>query len=521
MRPQVQEEVYGATIDLDLEPPELIEGDLVELTIPGRAIRHFDGQFAWRSVILSQDTWLWTYREHRPSEGVGVVRAYLYLGPDAIRETVVGLATTGSSYAVSRALRYLGEEVAAFRAEDASDPLTLFHGRPPLDITGELVIARDEFFPYSVRSLRAIVPTFVVESVFGGIGGVVETYLAYQDLKILARRPADLDYIYYSLATGGPRWGDERVQLIELIRSIDDEWPQPSYVSDWLDRELRAGPEYVTCIGRLISDDWGSWWNEDAGRPLIYGHQLTEYYQAIGQAPYRFEDEFDDEGWEREDDEELWEPDWVDPDRTERVPIRHLGTWLAEGLFLWTVILRDERPERTHDLEGVGHLLADRAYDLEIGLTLAGASKSWWKRELLARAIVNQQVARRSGGRTSWSHLVYGPPHPSLYPREACRFGLPTFVIGQTYESVNRLSRAVDHTLYVLWEGLAPRFKEVYYAICVRWGPPSKETLNDILDVTNWVDCLRPIDLIRYCRRRAEIDYEGLEEARFLFEAAA
>ncbi|GBG65755.1 hypothetical protein CBR_g52347 [Chara braunii] len=220
-----------------------------------------------------------------------------------------------TSDTVSRALRYLGEEVAAFRAEDASDPLTLFHGRPPLDITGELVIARDEFFPYSVRSLRAIVPTFVVESVFGGIGGVVERYLAYQDLKILVRRPTDLDYIYYSLATGGPRWGDERVQRIELIRSIDDEWPQSSCVWDWLDRELRAGPEYVTCIGRLFSDDWGTWWSEDVGRPLIYDHQLTEYYQAIGQAPYRVEDEFDDEGWEREDDEELWEPDWVDPER--------------------------------------------------------------------------------------------------------------------------------------------------------------------------------------------------------------
>ncbi|GBG82732.1 hypothetical protein CBR_g36261 [Chara braunii] len=314
MWPRVQVEVYGATIDRDLEPPELIEGDLVELTIPGRSIRHADGQFAWRSIILSEDMWLWTYREHRPGQGVGVVKAYLYLGPGAVKEVVVGLATTGTSDAVSRALRYLGNEVAAFRAEDSSDPLTLFHGRPPLDITGELVIARDGFFPYSVRSLREIVPTFVVESVFGGIGGVVETYLAYQDLKILARRPADLDYIYYSLATGGPRWGDERVQLIELIRSIDDEWPQSPCVWDWLDRELRAGPEYVTCIGRLFSDDWGSWWSEDAGRPLIYGHQLTEYYQAIGQAPYRVEDESDDEGWEREDDEELWEPDWVDPE---------------------------------------------------------------------------------------------------------------------------------------------------------------------------------------------------------------
>ncbi|GBG75078.1 hypothetical protein CBR_g19591 [Chara braunii] len=220
----------------------------------------------------------------------------------------------GHAQHISRPLRYLGEKVAAFRAEDVSDPLTLFHGRPPLDITGELVVARDGFFPYGVRSLRAIVPTFVVESVIGGIGGVVETYLAYQDLKILARRPADLDYIYYSLAIGGPRWGDERVQLIELIRSIDDEWPQSSCAWDWLDRELRAGPEYVNRIGRLFSDDWGSWWSEDAGRPLIYGHQLTEYYQAIGQAPYRVEDEFDDEGWEREDDEELWEPDWVDPE---------------------------------------------------------------------------------------------------------------------------------------------------------------------------------------------------------------
>ncbi|GBG92805.1 hypothetical protein CBR_g57270 [Chara braunii] len=314
MWPRVQVEVYGATIDWDLEPPELIKGDLVELTIPGRNIRHADGQFAWRSIILSEDVWLWTYREHRPGQGVGVVRAYLYLGPGAVREAVVGLATTGTSDAVSRALCYLGEEVAAFQAEDPSDPLTLFHRRPPLVITGELVVARDGFFPYSVRSLRAIVLTFVVESVFGGIGGMVETYLAYQDLKILARRPADLGYIYYSLATGGPRWGDERVQLIELIRSIDDEWPQSPCFWDWLDRELREGAEYVTCIGRLFSDDWGSWWSEDAGRPLIYGHQLTEYYQAIGQAPYRVEDKFDDEGWEREDDEELCEPDWVDPE---------------------------------------------------------------------------------------------------------------------------------------------------------------------------------------------------------------
>ncbi|GBG89918.1 hypothetical protein CBR_g49768 [Chara braunii] len=159
MWPRVQVEVYGATIDWDLDPPELIEGDLVELTIPGRSIRHADGQFAWRSIILSEDVWLWMYREHRSGQGVGVVRAYLYLGPGAAKEVVVGLATIGSSDAVSRALRYLGEEVAAFRAEDASDPLTLFHGRPPLDITGELVIARDEFFPYSVRSLRAIIPT--------------------------------------------------------------------------------------------------------------------------------------------------------------------------------------------------------------------------------------------------------------------------------------------------------------------------------------------------------------------------
>ncbi|GBG92631.1 hypothetical protein CBR_g56535 [Chara braunii] len=234
--------------------------------------------------------------------------------PAAIREAVVGLVTTGTSGTVSRALRYLEEEVAAFRAEDSCDPLTLFHGRPPLDISGGLAIARDGFFPYSVRSLRAILPAFVVESVFGGIGGVVETYLAYQDLKILARSTTDLTYIYYSLATGRLRWGDERVQLIELIRSIDDEWPQLPCVWDWLDRELRAGPEYVTCIGRLFSDDEESGWAEDAERPLIYGHQLAQYYQGIGQAPYGVEDEFDDGGWEREDDENVWEPDWIDPE---------------------------------------------------------------------------------------------------------------------------------------------------------------------------------------------------------------
>ncbi|GBG62642.1 hypothetical protein CBR_g31660 [Chara braunii] len=314
MWPQAQVEVYEATIDRNWKPPELIEGDLVELTIPGRSVRYVDDQFAWRSIVLSADVWLWTHREQQPGQGVGVVRAYLFLGPNAVREAVVGLATTGTSGAISRALRYLRDEVAAFRAEDSSDPLTLFHGRPPLDITGELVVARDRFFPYSVRSLRAIVPAFVVESVFGGIGGVVEAYLAYQDLKILARRPDDLDYIYYSLATGGPRRGDERVQLIELIWLIDDERPQSPYVWDWLDRELCAGPEYVTCIGRLFSDDWGSWWSEDAGRPLIYGHQLAEYYQAIGQASYHVEDEFDDEGWERDDDEDAWELDWVDPE---------------------------------------------------------------------------------------------------------------------------------------------------------------------------------------------------------------
>ncbi|GBG90938.1 hypothetical protein CBR_g51542 [Chara braunii] len=307
MWPQAQVEVYEASSAWDVEPPELIEGDLVELTIPARSARYIDGQFAWRSIVLSADVWLWTHREHWPGQGVGVVRVYLYLGLDAVKEAALSLATTGTSDAVSRALRYLRDEVAVFRVEDSSDPLTLFHGRPPLDITSEFVIARDQFFPYSVSSLRAIAPAFVVESIFGCIGGVVEAYLAYQDLEVLAREPGDLDYLYYSLATGGPRWGDERVQLIELIR------PQSPCVWDWLDRELRAGPEYVTFIGRLFSNDWGSWWSEGDGRPLIHGYQLAEYYQAIGQAPYRVEDKFDDEGWEREDGEDAWEPDWVDP----------------------------------------------------------------------------------------------------------------------------------------------------------------------------------------------------------------
>ncbi|GBG77957.1 hypothetical protein CBR_g25887 [Chara braunii] len=320
-RPQsvTEVEVYEASRTSDVEPPELIEGELVEFTIPARGNYYTDGQFGWRSVVLSADAWLWTYREARPGQERGLVRAYLYLGLDAAKDTALSLVTSGTSYAISRALRCLRDEVPAFRADDAQNPLTLFHRRPPLDIAGELVIARDRYFSYGSSCLRAIVPAFVVDSIFGGIGGVVMAYLAFRELEVFGRGYHDLDYLYYSLATGGLRGGDERVQLIELIRSIGDEWPQPLCVWDWLDRELRAGPEYVTCIGSLFSDDWGGWWSEDVGRPLIYSHQLARYYQAIGQAPYRVEDEFDDEWWEREDDEDAWESDWDDSDSEEEL----------------------------------------------------------------------------------------------------------------------------------------------------------------------------------------------------------
>ncbi|GBG81435.1 hypothetical protein CBR_g32112 [Chara braunii] len=41
-----------------------------------------------------------------------------------------------------------------------------------------------------------------------------------------------------------------------------------------------------------------------------------------------------------------------------------------------------------------------------------------------------------------------------------------------------------------------------------------KETLRDLIDVTCWIDCPRPVDLIDYCRKHVEDRYAGLEELR-------
>ncbi|GBG83647.1 hypothetical protein CBR_g37449 [Chara braunii] len=130
-----------------------------------------------------------------------------------------------------------------------------------------------------------------------------------------------MDYIYYSLLTGGLRWGDERLQLIELVRSkaptpyrdwsrkASSEWRHPplAYVWDLLDRELRARPEYIASVGRLFVDDWDAWWSD----ALISPQLIVRYYESIGASRYALEPQIDDGDV---DDEEAWEPDWVDAD---------------------------------------------------------------------------------------------------------------------------------------------------------------------------------------------------------------
>ncbi|GBG91809.1 hypothetical protein CBR_g53698 [Chara braunii] len=216
--------------------------------------------------------------------------------------------------------RYLQEEVEAFQLEE-QDTALWTDRYPPQIITGELQVVHDGFFPHSGCRLRATIPSFVVDEVFGGVGGLVEAYLTATELERFSRGDLDIHYIYYSLVTPRPQCGDERIQLIELIRSIapsssggwrDEsyEWrhPPPSYVWDLLDHELRVGPDYITSIGVLFVDHWDSWWGSEA---LIAPYQLTRYYEIIGASGYHVAAEVDDGDV---DDEEAWEPDWVDSD---------------------------------------------------------------------------------------------------------------------------------------------------------------------------------------------------------------
>ncbi|GBG89533.1 hypothetical protein CBR_g49324 [Chara braunii] len=282
------------------EPPELVEGELVEFTLPARPVHESDHSHGWRSLLLCPGAWLWMHREvdgMRDAGGKlieeaswGTVRAFLFLSTEVARGVVLSLAVSGSSAVIDCAERYLQEEVGRFRQDERAYVRRWPRRIPGVrDITGELRIARLGFFPYSYRRLRTTVPAYVVDELFGGVGGVVEPYLALRELSVFSRSDLDSDFIYYSLLTGVLRWGDKRLQFIELVRSISptqyrdfanersSAWRRAprTYVWDLLDREIRAGPYYVASMGRLFDEDWGAWWSS----ALLCPRLIKRYYE--------------------------------------------------------------------------------------------------------------------------------------------------------------------------------------------------------------------------------------------------
>ncbi|GBG72957.1 hypothetical protein CBR_g12676 [Chara braunii] len=81
-------------------------------------------------------------------------------------------------------------------------------------------------------------------------------------------------------------------------------------------------------------------------------------------------------------------------DESEGVPLRYTGTWIAEEVFLWTMILEVGKASGARQVGAIGHLVFGRSQELEIGLTLVGVGRNWWRYVALARAIVIRKVTR-------------------------------------------------------------------------------------------------------------------------------
>ncbi|GBG65718.1 hypothetical protein CBR_g52313 [Chara braunii] len=203
-----------------------------------------------------------------------------------------------------------------------------------------------------------------------------------------------------------------------------------------------------------------------------------------------------------------------------RVPLGYVGTWIAEGVFLWTVVVEEKEPGSGRQVELIGHLIFDRTLKVEIGLTLVGIERSLWRYEALARAVLDRKAGSLGGDSQPRVRIVFGSPTRDLHPVQGWRWALLLFVIDQVYGGVKSLTRAVRHTHLALGLGLAPRFKETYFVVSLWWRRFDDEELRGLIDATCWVDCLRPVDVVDYCKRRVEERYVRLEDLRHLFTEA-
>ncbi|GBG89072.1 hypothetical protein CBR_g48782 [Chara braunii] len=258
---------------------ELYDNETVEVPLVSRGGASYRDYRSPRSVLADRGVWMWMYHDasfEQDCRGRAVpdtlrieVRAYLYIDRTAEVTIIVESLTLGESTSIGKAEDILDAEVRDIvRGEE-----DFFESRRswcrdtrPCPVRGHLALAAPGYFPYpqGFFDVATVIPLFVVDQLFGGIGNLVQSYLLTQELERLFHSNVQRRLFYSAQLLRGFTDGEDPIELVEFVRSFVYLWAseEEPFPYDVFWSALSKGTDRLGGMATLF-DDESSW--PDAG----------------------------------------------------------------------------------------------------------------------------------------------------------------------------------------------------------------------------------------------------------------
>ncbi|GBG80340.1 hypothetical protein CBR_g30708 [Chara braunii] len=269
-----------------------------------------------RSILADKGVWMWMYHDasfEHDRRGRVVpdslridVRAYIYIDRTAEVTIIVESLTLGESTSIRKAEDILDAEV---RDTVRGDEDFFERRRPwcrdtkPCPVRGHLTLAAPGYFPYpqGFFDVAAVIPLFVVDQLFGGIGSLAQSYLLTQELERLFQSNVQRRLFYSTQLLRGFADGEDPIKLVEFVRSFVYLWASEGepFPYDIFWSALSRGTDRLGGVATLFDDE--SYWL-DEGLVRINELECHYGYHDIGEADEDWLEEessqwiFDDDG---------------------------------------------------------------------------------------------------------------------------------------------------------------------------------------------------------------------------------